>query len=302
MSLAAALILLFVVVPVIGSLLWLLWDNSFVRVDIGKLGLLIIKGRATDKVLQPGPHFTPALRRYMVQTYPSLELSYRAVDDRFEEFETGLECLGPRLRVTLGDRAVVDLSYTLRVRLVPEQLRSVHERFGADGIWSAIRDLSDRVIRSTVNDPKIGLDDLFGPARHALSAALASALSQRFAEAGFEMTLFNLGDADLGSIGDVVEDTLKSRFELEREAAEAAVRTAMARNDAKIKPPTGVDASDLALRYRENEVWRDLVHVLAGRAALVPPPRRSPNQNEVVAAPTPELPPSPDDTTGQDEP
>ena len=303
MSLAAGLILFFVIVPVIGGLIYLLIENSFVRVDIGKLGLLIIKGRATDHVLPPGPHFTPALRRYMVQTYPSLELAYRAVErDRFEEVENGLECIGPPLRVTLGDRAVVTLSYTLRVRLIPDQLRSVHERFGADGIWSAIRDLSDRVVRSSVNDPNVGVDDLFGPARHGLSAALATALSHAFADVGFEMTLFNLGETDLGAIGDVVEDTLKSRFELEREAAEATVRVAMLRNDAKVKPVLNTDGSDLAMRYRENEVWRDLVHVLAGRAA-VPPPRQTTRRTDAaIAAPNTEPPSTSENSTGQDEP
>ncbi len=300
MSLGAGLILSIIIVVIVGGLVWLLLENSFVRVDIGNLGLLIIKGRATDHVLQPGPHFTPALRRYMVQTYPSLELSYRAVErDRFEELETGLECIGPPLRVTLGDRAVVTLAYTARVRLVPEQLRSVHERFGANGIWSAIRDLSDRVVRSTVNDPNVGIDDLFGPARHALNAALASALSHAFADAGFEMTLFTLGETDLGQIGDVVEETLKSRFELERETAEAAVRVAMIRNDAKVKPTLSIDASDLAMRYRENEVWRDLVHVLAGRAAVAPP-RQTSRRNDIATAQTTEPPGTPENSTGQD--
>ena len=125
-----------------------------------------------------------------------------------------------------------------------------------------------------VNDPNIGLDDLFGQARHGLDEALAASVSKAFAEVGFEMTMFNLGETDLGAIGDVVEETLKSRFELEREAAEAAVRVAMLRNDAKSKPSLSLEASDLAMRYRENEVWRDLVHVLAGRAA-VPPPRQT---------------------------
>jgi hypothetical protein len=67
-----------VVLPIIGLLAWLLLAASFVRVPSGSLGLVMIKGKATDKALPPGGHFVPALRRQMIEEYPSVELAYRA--------------------------------------------------------------------------------------------------------------------------------------------------------------------------------------------------------------------------------
>jgi hypothetical protein len=56
-------IFLVVSIPLLGFMLWLLLSASFVRIEPGKLGLLLVRGRATDHALLPGPHFVPALRR-----------------------------------------------------------------------------------------------------------------------------------------------------------------------------------------------------------------------------------------------
>ena len=40
----------------------------------------------------------------------------------------------------LGDRAEAKVGYTVRFRLVRDQLRLVHDRFGTTGYWSAVRD------------------------------------------------------------------------------------------------------------------------------------------------------------------
>src|SRR3954462_12625604 len=117
-------------VPLLGFFAWLLLNDSFVRIEPGKLGLLLVRGKATDTALPPGPHFVPAFRRRMVQEYPSNELSYRAGDpDRAESADDGLEHSGPRLREVLGDRAIVEIGYTIRFRLLHQSLRLVHERF-----------------------------------------------------------------------------------------------------------------------------------------------------------------------------
>ena len=63
MSTIGWVIVLVLVVPALGLLLWLVFAESVVRVPAGRLGLLMIKGRATDTALLPGPHFVPALRR-----------------------------------------------------------------------------------------------------------------------------------------------------------------------------------------------------------------------------------------------
>ena len=62
----AWIIFIALLVPLVGIIAWIALDDSFVKVDSGQLGLLLIKGRATDTVLSPGPHWVPALRRRTV--------------------------------------------------------------------------------------------------------------------------------------------------------------------------------------------------------------------------------------------
>lgn len=283
MSGAAWLVFLVVTVPVVGFVVYLFVNDSFYRVAAGRVGLLTIRGKATDKALLPGPHFVPAFRRMDVLEYPSLELSYRATDEE-APIETEFERVGPALRAKLGDRASVMLAYTIRFRIEPDSLRSIHERFGSSGIWSAVRDLTSSDIRSVVSDPTIGVDDLYGSRFQALEATLGSRVAETLAANGFVLMLMALGDPDLGSTGEVVQATVRSRLELEREEAEAPVRLARARNDAELQPYVTGDVSGVALRYRENEAWRDLAHTVASHTLVVPSPTRP-----VESAPTPEL-------------
>jgi hypothetical protein len=151
------IILLVLVIPIIGLLAWVFLAASFVRVPSGSLGLVMIKGQATDKALPPGAHFVPALRRHMIEEYPSVELAYRAggPDD------TGkpeLNQSGPPLQVTLGDRTTAVLSVTVRFRLIPEQLRLVHERFGPKGFFGIVRDETNRAVTTTLGDAEMGIE------------------------------------------------------------------------------------------------------------------------------------------------
>ena len=41
---------------------WLVIRNSLVRVPMGQLGLLVVRGRSTDTSLLPGLHWDTALR------------------------------------------------------------------------------------------------------------------------------------------------------------------------------------------------------------------------------------------------
>jgi hypothetical protein len=194
-------------VPLVGFLLYLLFDSSFVRVEPGRLGLLVVKGRATDKSLLPGPHWVPSLRRMSVIEYPSLELSYRAGDDGSADAggspgTSDLEHSGPALAVTFGDRAAATVFYTLRFRLEPGQLRSIHERFGPDGLWGIVRDQADRTVAGVLNDPSHTIEDLFGARRADLQAALAGAVTESLAADGFHVTLFHLRGVDLGRAGE----------------------------------------------------------------------------------------------------
>jgi regulator of protease activity HflC (stomatin/prohibitin superfamily) len=256
MSLGAWIVVLVFVLPMLAALGYALFEGSFVRIPPGSLGLMLIKGRSTDKVLEPGPHWVPALRKRMAVQYPALEQAYRAGSP-----ESGTagpdEASGPALRVTLGDRADATICYTVRFRLDRSQMRMIHQRVGPDGIWGLVRDVTAKSMTRVLNDPAHSIDDLFGQARAGLQEELAAALTADLATAGLELTEFSLGSVDLGRNGEVIQATVRARLELEREQAEAATRMLRVRHDAELAPYlTG--SSEAALRYRQNDVWRDL--------------------------------------------
>jgi regulator of protease activity HflC (stomatin/prohibitin superfamily) len=271
----AWVIFLVVALPLLGFLLWTLFDESFVRIEPGKLGLVLVKGRATDTALLPGPHWVPAFRRRMVAEYPSLELAYRAGEA--DPGEGGLAKGGPALHVVLADRTEAKLSFTVRFRLEPASLRTVHERFGPEGVFAAVRDRSERTLRATLAASGHGIEALFGPQRVALETELGGALAEVLQGDGFTMTMFGLGDVDLGPTGDVIQATVRARLELEREEAQAATRLARVRHDAELQPYLSGPGLDAALRYREVDVWRE---VLQARPERTIPPSRPPRTPE----------------------
>jgi regulator of protease activity HflC (stomatin/prohibitin superfamily) len=271
------IIFLAIAVPLLGVVAWVLFDDSRVRIEPGQLGLLLVHGRATDRVLEPGPHWVPALRRRMAQIYPSLELTFRAGDPGAAS-PSDLERAGPAPRVTLGDRASVAVSYAVRFRLDPAMLRELHNRFGPEGIWAAVRDETARTLRTSLADPDVGIDDLFGTARAGLEQRVGDAVQQRLGELGFVVTMFSLGDLDLGRTGDVIQATARARHELEREQAEAATRVARAKVDADLSPYLPAPGADAAIRYREIDSWQELARssplgpLAAGRPAALEAP------------------------------
>jgi regulator of protease activity HflC (stomatin/prohibitin superfamily) len=289
------IIFLVIAIPLVGVLAWLLFEDSFVKIEPGQLGLLLIHGRATDKALDPGPHWVPALRRRMVQIYPSLELTFRA-GDTATTAASELEQGGPAPLVTLGDRLTAVVCYTVRFRLDREMLREVHNRFGPDGLWAAVRDESARTLRASLSDPSLGLDDLFGTARGDLEARLGNDLTTALAALGFIVTMFTIGDLDLGRTGEVIQATARARHELEREEAEAAMRTARAKIDADLAPYLTSPATDAAIRYREVDSWQELAratgfvqHALNRTGVPEAPPAASPPAASPPAAePAPE--------------
>jgi regulator of protease activity HflC (stomatin/prohibitin superfamily) len=274
MSTLAWVILLIFLFSALGLLAWAVLANSFVRVPSGSFGLLMIKGRATEQTLLPGPHFVFALRRRMVEEYPSVELAYRAdgssdtvhqslgsamaVEGSRPNRFTRLERTGPALRVTLGDRTEATVAMTVRFQLVPERLREVHERFGPDGVFGVVRDQSARAVRGTLSDVGFDIEQFFGAKRTACEERLAKAVREALQAEGINMTGFVLGAVDLGKTGDVIQATVRARYELEREKAEAETRAVRALNDANLEERLGAP-SDAAWRYRETDLWRDLV-------------------------------------------
>jgi regulator of protease activity HflC (stomatin/prohibitin superfamily) len=193
----------------------------------------------------------------MVQLYPSLELSFRAGLDAGAPVGE-LERVGPAPRVLLGDRVTVVVSYTIRFRLDRAMLKEVHNRFGPDGIWTAARDETVRALRTALAGPDVGLDDLFGPPRTALEERVGEEVRTVLAGLGFVLTMFSLGDLDLGRTGEVVQATARARHELEREEAESAMRLARAKIDADLAPYLGAAPTEAAIRYREVDSWQEL--------------------------------------------
>ena len=235
------IIALLIGVPFLVVGLWVLFDDSVVRVPPGRLGLVLLRGKPTGRILEPGVHWVPAFRRLLVVEYPSLELAFRSGEpstfDRSDD--PTLERAGAPLTATLGDRAGVVLTYTIRYRLDETRLREVHERFGPDGIWSLVRDVSARTLRRQVAEPRWGIDDLFQARRCALEAALTEVLRESLAVEGFILTMFTLGDAELGRAGEVIQATVRAPFELARENAEAEMRSARARRRCRPVPRRG---------------------------------------------------------------
>jgi regulator of protease activity HflC (stomatin/prohibitin superfamily) len=260
------IIFLIVLVPFLAILAWIASSDSLINIPPGRIGLLLVSGRATDKVVQPGLHWVPRLRKRMVAEYPSLELSFRALADGEQVGESGeIDRTGPSVRVILGDRTQASIAYTIRFQLDEQMLRVVHERFGPEGLWTAIRDISGRAVRQRLAQSDVGVDDLVGTEWVSLEDQLTESLGATLRGAGVRVTMFSLGAVDLGRTGEVIQSTVRARLELEREEAEAAVRMARAKIDAELEPFLSA-VPDAALRYREVDVWRDLVHSRSNRA------------------------------------
>jgi hypothetical protein len=264
------IVFLIVLVPLLLLLALLANTDSIIKIPPGKVGLLLVHGRPTDKVIPPGIHWVPRLRKRLVAEYPSLELSYRAVLDGESPQQAGdLDYAGPPLQVTLGDRTQLVIGYTLRFRLDERHLRSVHERFGPDGIWTAVRDISSQAVRRRLAEADVGVDQLFGSALSALEQEIGASLTATLADDGMIVTMFATGYVELGRTGAVIQSTVRARLELEREEAEAAVRLARARIDAELEPYL-TSMPEAALRYREVDVWRDLANARADQVLPVP--------------------------------
>ena len=263
MGTVAWVIVLLVAIPMLGLLLWMAVGASLVRVPSGSLGLLMVKGRATDTALTPGPHFVPALRRKMVEIYPSVELSYRAGGP--SAVASGeLERAGPPLEVTLGDRTRATVLFTVRFRLMPQKLRLVHERFGPAGVFGIVRDASSAAVAAALRDPGVGVDDMFGAPLEICQKAVGDAVAETLAGHGIELSAFLMAPAELGRTGEIIQATLRARHELEREQAEAPTRLARAANDADLQQSLTrrhhlTLSSEDAWRYRETDLWGELV-------------------------------------------
>jgi hypothetical protein len=147
---------------------------------------------------------------------------------------------------------------TVRFRIIPEQLKLVHERFGPKGIFGIVRDETSRAVITTLGAHETRIDNLFGPALHESEERLRKVLNPVLGAEGIELTSLLLGPVDLGQTGDVIAATVRAHYELEREQAEAATRMVLALNDAKLQEQMTSPIDD-AWRYRETDLWCELV-------------------------------------------
>jgi regulator of protease activity HflC (stomatin/prohibitin superfamily) len=294
MSFAAKLVLFIAIAPILVGFVWALFRQSSVTIPHNQIGVLVKAGRPTDRVLLPGVHWVPALRRRSAVAYPSVELSYRAGDPLSPA--TTSEAAGPPLVAVLGDRAEAELGFTVRFRIDQIRLAAVHDRFGPDGIWPAVRDSSAQAVKAALSDPSVTVDSLFGGARTELEARIGSAVRAVLDSNALILTAFSLGKVDLGQAGDLIQAVVRARLELERENAETETRIARARHDSELAPYAG-RIGEAALRYRQTDVWRDLLVRSEGVSIAVP---GAPGATLGAREGTVELPPETSDGTRTD--
>ena len=240
-----------IAVPVLLVLIWIVLLETSVQIAPGNIGLVLVRGRTTSRVLTPGRHFLSPFRRSMVATYPSREITYLATQDLSAAGTTcDIERADPPLPVRLGDRTACRLSYTVRFRIDQPQLPLVHDRFGPDGLWAVVRDESRRVLITELTEASVTSEELNAPRRPELEAKLSEAVHATLAGVGIDMTFFSLVDGGLGESDEVVQAAVRARLEVAKRHAEGLSRAG----------PEGADTlPDEVLRYRQFQIWRELI-------------------------------------------
>ena len=263
---AAGWISILVAVVVLAIAVGVMLIQTSVLVEPGTLALLLKRGKATSRALEPGRHFMQPWRKAMVQVYPSRELALLA---------GGATSAGGRvdatdapLRLHLGDKTFVELSYTVRCQLDITKLKSVHEQFGPEGIWSALRDTTRQSLIAEAGSAKVSIDDAFGDGYTALEERLGTALGTALGDIGFELKMFSLREVDLGETGEVIQATLRADAELEREQALTKVRRARLENDASMRELLGDVDGEVMLRYRQIEALAQILERWGGDRAI----------------------------------
>ena len=235
-------------------------------VEPGTIGLVVVRGRATGRAMAPGRYFLRPVRQMTIQMYPSRELSLLAGGTH--QSNPDVDFVEQPVTIHLQDRSIGTVSYTVRCQLILEKVQHVHNSYGPEGIWAVLRDESRRCVIAEANSSGLVAGEVLGSGFGQLETRIASALSEALAEAGFELKMFTVREIDLGETGEAVQATARAAADLEREQALAAVRRARVENDADLVASVeGVDRAQL-LRYREIEVWQDLVQRWDGRSVI----------------------------------
>jgi regulator of protease activity HflC (stomatin/prohibitin superfamily) len=231
--------------------------STAIVVDPGTVALVLRRGKATGRALSPGRHFVAPWQKVNLQIYPSRELSFVAGGRSIAD--PRVEYVDDPLRVHLGDKAFAQVSYTVRCQLDPGELKGVHNRYGPEGIWAALRDTTRSTVLAELGDGDITIDDVFGEGFSRLEQRLTKALDNALGGIGFELKMFNLREIDLGETGELIQAIVRADTELEREQAFAKVRKARLDNDAAMSPLLDGVGGDVLLRYRQIEAWSDIL-------------------------------------------
>ena len=252
-------IFLLVLGPVLLFVLWLILVETSVRIEPGTLGLGLLRGRSTGRVMGPGRHFIRPWRKVMIQTYPSRELALIA--GGLQQSNPDVDYIEEAASVFLGDGASALVQYTVRCQLDPTKLQTVHDTYGPEGIWSVLRDVSRQSVISECGSSDMTINDMFGEGYGALETRISEGLQAALAEVGFTLKMFSLREVDLGPAGEVVQARIRAGAELERENALAEVRRARVRRTTRRSSPTtnrstASNCSGTARSRRGTTCWR----------------------------------------------
>ena len=192
------------------------------RIESGTIGLVIARGTATERALEPGVHYIWPYRQQLVQRYPLREMTYLTLDD---DSTDPIDFDDPPLRLhPFADRTAATVQYTIRFR---DPLRttcgrstsdSVRRASGAPSATAAGRSSSTRFGQRRSRLPRY----LRRPAHRAPDVASADAdraqcMRARRVRPSFSLTL---RDVDLGPCrARCGRTTSRRRAELEREEA-----------------------------------------------------------------------------------
>jgi regulator of protease activity HflC (stomatin/prohibitin superfamily) len=265
-SATAVIVFAIVAIPALAFAVYLLVQDALVRIDSGELGLVIRRGRPTGRTLLPGTHFVRPFGRMSIQNYPARELSYRTTRDAVSEDDTN-PTTDPPVGVVLGDRSHAEVCYTVRFRLDPDRLSDIHTRFGPEGVYSIVRDVTEQQVADGLAGGDITYELLFGTSRAQLQTNLHERIESALATHGFVVTFFGLREVDLGEIGEAIQAKARAQALAEQYEIAAESRRSRAAHDMEIAAMLA-DMPETALRYQQIEAWRSLVERWDGRIGI----------------------------------
>lgn len=260
MSTISIVILILILLVAAGGLIFALLQDAFVRIEPGQMGLVVVRGKPKDRGLSPGVHFALRFGR-AIEIYPSVEVTYMTLPAKqaLSTPDDTLTYIDPPLRVTLGDRTVASVLYTIRFRIRAEALPLIHTRFGNSGIKGILRDESRRVITKELGSPGTAAADATGDRREALEARVQTRLAGHLNELGFELALFSLRYVDLGDVGDLIQQTIQAQEELTLEVQRGRSRALRAEQDAELVAKLNGGLSPAMIEYLRLQALRDLI-------------------------------------------